>query len=146
VDPYHLANINSEWYLFAYDHLRKAIRTFVPARVQAVKDTGQTFPRPENFSLEKQLRDSFGVESGRGKHEIVLRFNQGVADYIREKKWHESQKLRELKNGGVELTLRLSSLMEISRWVLSWGGNVKVIKPAELKQVVKEAARVIVEQ
>src|SRR5260221_13695551 len=28
VDPYHLANINGEWFLFAYDHLRKDIRTF----------------------------------------------------------------------------------------------------------------------
>ena len=36
VDPYHLANINGEWFLFAYDHLRKDIRTFVPARIQAL--------------------------------------------------------------------------------------------------------------
>ena len=34
MDPYHLANINGEWYLFAYDHVRKDIRTFVPARIQ----------------------------------------------------------------------------------------------------------------
>jgi len=31
VDPYHLANINGEWFLFAHDHARKDIRTFVPA-------------------------------------------------------------------------------------------------------------------
>src|ERR1035437_7883211 len=43
VDPYHLANINGEWYLFAYDHARKDIRTFVPARIQSVKPTGKTF-------------------------------------------------------------------------------------------------------
>ena len=40
VDPYHLANINGEWYLFAYDHARQDIRTFVPARMQSVKLTG----------------------------------------------------------------------------------------------------------
>src|SRR5271154_4170203 len=27
VDPYHLANINGEWFLFAHDHARQAIRT-----------------------------------------------------------------------------------------------------------------------
>src|ERR1035437_8766865 len=59
VDPYHLANINGEWYLFAYDHARKDIRTFVPARVQSVKLTGKTFERPQKFSLEKRLRGSF---------------------------------------------------------------------------------------
>lgn len=141
VDPYHLANINGEWFLFAYDHLRKDIRTFVPARIKAVKPTGKTFARPQKFSLERRLRDSFGVQSGHGEFEVVLRFNESVADYIREKKWHDSQQLRELKGGGVELRLKLSSLGEIERWVLSWGGNATVMRPRELAASVKRAAR-----
>ena len=143
VDPYHLANINGEWYLFAFDHARKDIRTFVPARVSAVKQTGKTFARPQKFSLEKRLRDSFGVHSGDGQFDVLLRFDIRVADYVREKKWHESQQLRELKNGGVELSLKLSSLIEIERWVLSWGGDVEVLKPRELAEAVKQAARSI---
>jgi proteasome accessory factor B len=143
VDPYHLANINGEWYLFAYDHGRKDIRTFVPARVQAVKQTGKSFPRPQKFSLEKRLRGSFGVHSGQGDYEVVLRFAGKVAGLIREKKWHDSQRLLELKGGGVELRLKLSSLVEIERWVLGWGGDVSVVKPKELAQSVKAAARKI---
>lgn len=141
VDPYHLANINGEWYLFAYDHGRKDIRTFVPARMQSVKQTGKTFTRPEKFSLEKRLRDSFGVHSGEGAYEVVIRFNERVADFVREKKWHESQRLRELKGRGVELQLKLSSLVEIERWVLGWGGDAKVVKPRELIEAVRQAAR-----
>jgi proteasome accessory factor B len=145
VDPYHLANINGEWYLFAYDHDRKDIRTFVPARMQSIKLTGKTFARPEKFSLEKRLRGSFGVHSGSGEHEVVLRFNARAADYVREKKWHESQELRELKGGGVELKLKLSSLLEIERWVLSWGGDAQVLKPRELADSIRTAARRILE-
>ena len=144
VDPYHLANINGEWYLFAYDHARKDIRTFVPARVKSVKPTGKTFERPQKFSLEKRLRGSFGVHSGEGEFEVVIRFNARAADYIREKRWHESQQLRELKGGGVELRLNLSSLAEIERWVLSWGGDATVLKPRELAEAVKSAARKII--
>jgi predicted DNA-binding transcriptional regulator YafY len=143
VDPYHLANINGEWYLFAYDHARKDIRTFVPARVQSVKQTGKTFPRPERFSLEKRLRNSFGVLSGEGQFEVVLHFTPRVADYIREKKWHESQQLRDLKGGGVEMRLKLSSLREIERWVLGWGGDALVLKPRELVDAIKQAAKKI---
>ena len=143
VDPYHLANINGEWYLFAYDHARKDIRTFVPARVQSVKQTGKTFAAPQKFSLEQRLRGSFGVHSGEGEFDVVLRFNSRVADLIREKKWHESQQLKELKGGGVELRLKLSSLVEIERWVLSWGGDVVVLKPRELAQAVANAAKKI---
>jgi proteasome accessory factor B len=143
VDPYHLANINGEWYLFAHDHARKDIRTFVPARVQSVKLTGKTFERPQKFSLARRLRDSFGVHSGEGEYEVVIRFNARAADYVREKKWHESQQLRELKGGGVELKLKLSSLMEIERWVLSWGGDATVLKPRELVEAVRKSAKAI---
>ena len=146
IDPYHLANINGEWFLFAYDHLRKDIRTFVPTRVKSLRQTGKTFARPQKFSLEKRLRDSFTVLSGKGEYEVVLRFNAEVADYIREKKWHASQQLRELKHGAVEIRLTLSSLAEVERWVLSWGGNATVIRPVELAEGVRQAAQKILNQ
>lgn len=145
VDPYHLANINGEWFLFAFDHRRKDIRTFVPARIQQVQLTGKTFSRPHRFSLERRLRDSFGVHSGQGEYDIRIQFNDLVADYIREKKWHPSQELRELEDGGVELRLKLSSLAEIQRWVLGWGGNATVLHPPELAAAVCEAAQKILQ-
>ena len=141
VDPYHLANINGEWFLFAFDHLRHDLRTFVPSRIRALRPTGQTFKRRRKFSLEERLRGSFGVLSGQGEFEVVIRFHERVADYVREKRWHESQQLRELKSGGLELRLRLSSLAEIGRWVLGWGGDAVVVRPAELAQSVRQAAQ-----
>ncbi|MBU6402970.1 MAG: WYL domain-containing protein [Verrucomicrobia bacterium] len=143
VDPYHLANINGEWYLFAHDHLRRELRTFVPSRILAVEPTGKAFARPRRFSLEKRLRDSFGVHSGQGEYRVVLRFAELVADYIREKRWHPSQELRELKDGGLELRLQLSSLVEIRRWVLGWGGQAVVVEPPELAESVRQAAEAI---
>jgi len=143
VDPYHLANINGEWFLFAFDHARKDIRTFAPARIEAVTATGKNFERSQKFSLEKRLRDSFGVHAGEGKFEVVIRFAPRAADFIREKKWHPSQTLRELKGGGAELAMSLSSLGEVERWVLSWGGEAKVLSPRELAESVKAAAEKI---
>jgi len=143
VDPYHLANINGEWFLFAYDHARKDIRTFAPARIESAKPTGKTFERSQKFSLEKRLRDSFGVHAGEGKFEVVIRFAPRAADFIREKKWHPSQTLRDLKDGGAELTMRLSSLAEVERWVLSWAGEAKVLQPRELAESVAAAAKKI---
>ena len=140
VDPYHLANVNGEWFLFAFDHLRKDIRTFVPSRIQSAEPTGKTFPRPQKFSIEKILRDSFGVHSGQGEYRVVIRFDAYAADYIREKRWHPSQELSESKDGGVELRLKLSSLGEITRWILGWGGSAAVVSPPELVAAIKEAA------
>lgn len=145
IEPYHLANINGEWFLFAYDKMREDIRTFVPSRIQSVKPTGKIFEKKIRFSLEKFLRDSFGVHSGSGNFSIVIRFNEKVADYVREKKWHKSQQLIELPDGSIEMRLTLSSLVEIQRWILSWGGNAIVLEPPELVQSVKEAAQKIVD-
>jgi predicted DNA-binding transcriptional regulator YafY len=106
---------------------------------------GGPFARPQKFSLEKRLRDSFGVQSGQGSFEVVIQFNELVADYIREKKWHESQVLRELKDGGLELRMKLSSLAEVERWVLGWAGNARVLQPPELAESIAQAARKILQ-
>ena len=143
VDPYHLANINGEWFLFAFDHWRKDIRTFVPARILAARRTGKRFTRPQSFSVDKRLRDSFGVHSADGQFEVVVQFDNPEADYVREKRWHPSQELRELKNGGVELRMKISSLVEVQRWLLGWGGHAKVIKPPELAASIRAAAQAI---
>jgi predicted DNA-binding transcriptional regulator YafY len=145
VDPYNLANVNGEWFLFAHCHLRNDIRTFTPARISNMQPTGKTFKPPKKFSLEKRLRGSFGIVTGEKKQEIVIRFNELVADYIREKRWHPTQKQRNLRDGGVELTMCLDSLSEVQRWVMTWCGNAQVIKPRELARSVREAAQRILD-
>ncbi len=104
---------------------------------------GKKFARPQKFSVEKRLRDSFGVQSGQGSFEVVIQFDERVADYIREKKWHESQVLRELEDGGLELRMKLSSLAEVERWVLGWAGHARVLQPPALVESVAQAARQI---
>ena len=140
IDPYHLANINGDWYLFAFCHLRGDIRTFVPSRIEKVETTGKSFSRPARFSMNQRLRDSFNVHSGQGNYKVVIQFSPDVADYIREKKWHPSQTLRSLSGGRIELQMQLSSLVEVERWILTWGQHAKVVEPKELMESIKQAA------
>ena len=81
--------------------------------------------------------------SGQGEFNVVLRFDEFAAGYIREKRWHVSQQLFDLKDGGAELRMKLSSLEEVRRWVLSWGGHAKVISPKELAGAVRESAQLM---
>jgi predicted DNA-binding transcriptional regulator YafY len=141
VHPYHVANVNGDWYLFAFDLLRKSIRTFVPARIQEVQPTGNSFEPTDRFELAQLLRDSFGVHSGTEIRTVIVRFTPVVADYIREKRWHPSQELQDLPDGGVELRLQLGSLVEIRRWILGWGPDAWVIEPSELADQVRQAGR-----
>ena len=140
IDPFHLANVNGDWYLFAHDHLRGDLRTFVPGRIQSMDPTGKLFTRPARFTLEQRLKDSFGVHSKQGDFAVRIHFDESVADYIREKRWHPSQNLVEHRDGSLELRLTLGSLEEIQRWILGWAGHAQVLAPPELIQGVREAA------
>ncbi len=146
VDPYHVANVNGDWYLFAFDYTRNAIRTFAPVRILSAKSTGKTFARPARFQLDQQLRDSFGIHSREGEFDVVIQIEESISDYIREKRWHPSQELRELAGGRLELQMRLGSLQEVQRWVLGWGGGARVVGPPELLASVREAAARLVER
>jgi predicted DNA-binding transcriptional regulator YafY len=140
VDPYHLANINGEWFLFAHCHLRKDLRTFAPARILSIKETGQSFQRPKRFSIEDRLQGSFGVHAGKENFKVIIRFSPQVADYIREKTWHPTQVIKSLPNEGIELAITLSSLVEIHRWVLGWGEHAEVIEPKNLRDRLRKSA------
>lgn len=138
VRPYHLASIDGQWYLFAYDLARKDIRTFVLGRIQSVPTLGDSFEKPADFSLSERLMGSFGVFSGGGRHRVRIAFDPFAAQLVRERSWHPSQEIRELPDGGLELLLELDALEEIERWILSWGGHARVVSPKLLQQRVRQ--------
>lgn len=140
VQPYHLANRESAWYLVGHDLARGALRTFSLARMQALTVAEKTFTRPADFSPEKFFGKAFGAFVGTGDYRITVRFGAAVADQIRERFWHESQETRDLPDGGVEFSVQLGGLDEIVRWILGWGGEAEVVSPKELRALVRAKA------
>jgi len=141
VRPYHLASIENQWYLFAFDLARDQLRTFALPRIRRLRVTAEHFRRPANFSVADVLSESFGVFSAAGKFRIRLEFDAFAARLVSERTWHESQRLRPARDGSLILELRLGSLEEIERWILSWGSRVRVLQPAKLAERVQETAR-----
>ncbi|QYM79220.1 transcriptional regulator [Horticoccus luteus] len=140
VEPYHLSHRENLWYLVGLDGERTGLRTFALPRIAAVRVMNKTFQRPRDFSPEKFFANAFGVLGGEGNHVVVVRFDATVADHIRERVWHESQEMRELAGGVLELTLRLGALPEVERWVLGWGAHAEVVAPAELRERLRASA------
>ncbi len=77
---------------------------------------------------------------GDGDFLVVMRFKAEAADLVREREWHESQEMRELPGGVLELRLRLGALAEIERWVLGWGASAEVVKPTALRDKLRATA------
>ncbi len=51
--------------------------------------------------------------------------------------------MRDLPDGGLELTLRLGALAEVSRWILGWGESAEVIAPPELRAHLRETTQAL---
>ncbi len=141
--PYHLGCVENQWYLFGHDLDRGQMRTFALPRMRAVKLSKRRFERPADFSIAKHLAESFGVFATGGAtkpQRIVLRFDAFAARLVAERVWHPTQQIRPLGDGEIELTMQLSGLEEIERWVLSWGGHARVLAPKGLRDRVRSAA------
>jgi predicted DNA-binding transcriptional regulator YafY len=142
-DPYDLALVEDGWYAVGYCHLRREVRVFAVQRVRSVRPAGETFDRPADFRVEDYMQGSFRAVRGDGDYRVVLRFAPAVAGRIDEKQWHPSQTIEPQPDGGLILTLNLSSLIEIKRWVLSWGAKCEVVEPTELRDAVDAEARMM---
>ena len=140
IRPYHLANRENLWYLVGYDLARQAIRSFALPRMTNVVVTEQKFTRPADFSPDRYFGKTFGAFVGVGDYAIRIRFDAEAAGRVRERFWHESQEAKELPGGGLELSLHLGDLEEITAWVLSWGSHAEASAPAELRKSVRAAA------
>jgi predicted DNA-binding transcriptional regulator YafY len=64
-----------------------------------------------------------------------------VAHRVREAVWHRSQRVTELPDGRVELTVTVAGIVEIRPWILSWGDGVEVLEPPELREAVARSVR-----
>lgn len=142
IDPYHLACVNGDFYLLAYCYERKATRMFAPGRIRELMQTGETFQVPSDFLVGEFFDGTFKVvsESHLPEQTIRLKFQENAAKYVREKIWHATQKLEKHDDGSVTLELSLRSMIEVRRWILSWGSECEVLAPAELRADIHREA------
>ena len=141
VQPYHLACINNQWYLFGKDLLRQGLRTFALSRVTAARNRKRPFVRPADFSAARFLEQSFAVFETDKPRNVVLRFEPTAARLVSERTWHPSQRLRSLPGDRAELSLRVGLSPDLTSWILGWGDQVEVVKPSTLRDAVRETCR-----
>ena len=130
------------WYLVAHCRMRDDLRTFRIDRVVDWKRTGEQFVAPKDFDLGAFLSEAWLVERGQ-VHEVEISFTGLAARLVTELRWHPSQVVRKGGLDGVIASFRTGGLNEVAEWVLSFGGDARVIAPSELGDMVKEMASAI---
>jgi len=64
-----------------------------------------------------------------------------VADLVRSRRVHDTQRLTVLPDGSIRLTMTVGDLTELTSWILGWGKTAHIVEPEELAQSVKNELR-----
>ena len=146
VNPLHLGEVDSGWYLIAHDLDRDALRTFALPRMSRLKISNKRFDRPAGFDGRSYLKQSFGiwnVDGDHSRHVVRVVLKNYAARLAQERRWHPTQELLPLnaKATRVEVRFEVGRLEEVLRWVLSFGSQAKVLSPPELVKMVSEEVK-----
>ncbi len=139
VEPYHLHNHKGDWYLVAFCHQRRQVRSFLISRIREASPTDRHYTIPRSFDIGAYIHQSFGIEKGGPRLNASIWFDAHEAPWIRERRWHPTQRVEEHADGSLTLHFVATGITEITRWVLSYGEHAVVLKPTLLRQRVAQA-------
>ena len=72
-----------------------------------------------------------------GPHEVVVEFSSDRALLASSRTWHVTQRIEQLRDGGVRIAMRVPHLAPVVSWILEWGPHARAFAPAELVEQVK---------
>lgn len=137
ISPQRLVYYRDNWYLDAWCHTKKDIRSF---SVDSIKKAEILEKKSEDIS-EKKLNDvlgsGYGIFSGTGVRWATLKFTTERAKWVAAEKWHPEQKSRFLKDGSYELKIPFTLEHELIMDIMKYGQDVLVVEPDDLKRMVQ---------
>ncbi len=134
VSPQRLVYYRDNWYLDAWCHLRKDIRSFA---VDAIRHAGVSEKKAKSLSdrdLDAVLGAGYGIFGGRKVQWATLRFTPERARWVAAEEWHPQQKTRFEPDGSYVMEIPYSAEPELLMDVLRHVPEVQVLGPASLRQ------------
>jgi predicted DNA-binding transcriptional regulator YafY len=139
--PYHLMYNKRAWYVIGRSSMHKSVRTFKLNRIRSLQVQDKCFLKNKTFDAHEYLGKAWSMIPEGRIYNVSLRFSKKVAKNVSEVQWHCSQKTTQGLDGTLNAEFRVDGLGEISWWVLSYGDQVEVLRPAALRKQIKETAR-----
>ena len=134
--PYRLALAQGGVYLVAWIPQYEEFRTFAAERIERLSVKDDTFRKTRELPA-----DVFGGSMGvfwAAPESIQLEFDGRVAPYVRGRVWHDSQRIDDLPDGRLRVSLQVSNDWALRSWILGFGAAVRVIRPVTLVEAIKD--------
>ncbi len=135
--PYHLKQYNNRWFAFGHSPASPhPLQTIALDRIKTVAEREAVYIPNENTDFSTYFEDIIGVTQPTGGvlQSIVLHFALTRSGYVQTKPLHGSQRAKVLEDGALEVQLSLILNREFLQLLLSFGADVEVVSPAELRE------------
>lgn len=139
-EPYALKEFKNRWYVLASDLKDNQIKSFALDRLSELEITKKHFTPPVDFDVTEHYKHCFGIISPTTNEpeEVILSFNQIQGKYIKSLPLHDSQEILIDTKEELRIKLTIFITFDFIMELLSFGENVKVIKPENLKKKIKK--------
>jgi predicted DNA-binding transcriptional regulator YafY len=138
VSPQRLIHYRDNWYLDAWCHLRRSLRSFsvdAIANVRALNKPAIDVPEGE---LDDVLGAGYGIFAGRDVQWATLRFSAERSRWVAAETWHPQQRGQFDQDGQWVLELPYADPRELVMDILRHVPEVEVLGPQELRKEVSE--------
>jgi proteasome accessory factor B len=140
-EPYALKEFKNRWYVMAKDLKDRNVKTFALDRMTNLQITNSKFEYPKDYNIEENYRYCFGIINPKDEQpqSILLSFDPFQGKYIKSLPLHETQEIVKDDEEALEIKLKLCVTYDLLIELLSYGDNMKVLKPKSLANQIKKA-------
>ena len=92
---------------------------------------------PEDWDIDAWLNESFGVWRDE-RQQVALRVLPDAAERARAWRFHRSQVVEDLEDGGLRIRLQTGGMRELAEHLFTWGGEIVIEAPDVLIQLMRE--------
>ncbi len=134
VEPYALKEFKNRWYVLSKDVADDKIKSFALDRLRDLDILKKKFKLPDEFDVTEHYKYCFGIISPNGHQpeEVILSFDTFQGKYIKSLPLHESQQILIDNEDELRIKLEVFITHDFFMELLSFGANLKVLKPQSL--------------
>ena len=138
LSPQRLIYYRDNWYLDAYCHLRKELRSFSIDGIQEAHMLNEKADEISEKALNEYFGESYGIFSGKSTQKAKLKFSPERARWVSAETWHRHQKASFDKDGYYLLEFEYNQDPELVMDILKHGSEVEVLAPASLRKRIND--------
>ncbi len=133
ISPQQLIHYRDNWYVDAWCHLRKDIRSFSVDAITSCQETNLPAKEVDTELLRSSMQQGYGIFGGPIKGWAKLKFTPERARWVAREQWHPNQISSHESNGSYTLEIPYADERELIGDILRYGSDVQIIEPPSLR-------------